>query len=91
MSDLLLPPHYTAALRAAARCFSRRQSASDRQMREERPADSKMFLIVAGAITAVFLPFAIAFPPTLLAKAAAVTALVAVAAAVSALLRRRRK
>ena len=50
-----------------------------------------MFLIVAGAITALFLPFAIAFPPTLLAKAAAVAALVVVAAGISALVRRLRK
>ena len=49
------------------------------------------FLIIAGAITALFLPFAIAYPPTLLAKVAAVAALVAVAAAISALVRRLRK
>jgi hypothetical protein len=50
-----------------------------------------MFLIVAGAITALFLPFAIAFPPTLLAKAGAVAVLVLVAAGISALVRRLRK
>jgi len=44
-----------------------------------------MFLIVAGTITAVFLPFALAFPPTLLEKLAAVAALILVAAGVSAL------
>ena len=27
-----------------------------------------LFLIIAGAITALFLPFALAFPPTLLGK-----------------------
>ena len=50
-----------------------------------------MFLIVAGAITAIFLPFAIAFPPTLLAKAGAVALLLIIAAAISALVRRLRK
>jgi predicted benzoate:H+ symporter BenE len=52
-----------------------------------------MFLIIAGAITALFLPFAIAFPPTLIAKLAAMAALVIVASGVSALvlkLRRRK-
>ena len=60
-------------------------------MGEERPSDRQMFLIVAGAITALFLPFAIAFPPTLLAKAGAVALLVAIAATISALVRRLRK
>ena len=60
-------------------------------MGEERPSDRQMFLIVAGAITALFLPFAIAFPPTLLAKAGAVALLVVIAAAISALVRRLRK
>jgi len=50
-----------------------------------------MFLIVAGAITALFLPFAIAFPPSPLAKAGAVAVLVLVAAGISALVRRLRK
>jgi hypothetical protein len=50
-----------------------------------------MFLIIAGAITALFLPFALAFPPTFIAKAAAVAALVLVAAAISALVQRLRK
>ena len=36
-----------------------------------KPRDP-MFLIIAGAITAIFLPFAVAFPPSLLEKAAAV-------------------
>jgi hypothetical protein len=60
-------------------------------MSEPRASQRQMFLIVAGAITALFLPFAIAFPPTLIAKAAAVAALVAVAAGVSALVQRLRK
>ena len=55
-----------------------------------KPRDP-MFLIIAGAITALFLPFAIAFPPTLLMKAAAVAALVAIAAAISAIVSRLRK
>ena len=50
-----------------------------------------MFLIIAGAITAVFLPFALAFPPTLLEKLAAVAALILVAAGVSALVMKLRK
>ena len=43
------------------------------------------FLIIAGAITAVFLPFALAFPPTLLEKLAAMVGLVLVAAGIAAL------
>jgi hypothetical protein len=51
-----------------------------------------MFLIIAGTITALFLPFALAFPPTLLEKLGAMVALVLVAAGVSALvLKLRRK
>jgi hypothetical protein len=51
-----------------------------------------MFLVIAGAITAVFLPFAVAFPPTLLEKMAAIAALVLVAAGISAVaVRLRRK
>ena len=51
-----------------------------------------MFLVIAGAITAVFLPFAVAFPPTLLEKMAAIAALVLVAAGISAVaIRLRRK
>jgi hypothetical protein len=60
-------------------------------MAEPRASEKQMFLIVAGAITALFLPFAIAFPPTLLAKAGAVAVLVLVAAGISALVRRLRK
>jgi len=55
------------------------------------PTRRQLFLIIAGAITALFLPFALAFPPTLLAKAAAVAALVALAAGISALVQRLRK
>jgi hypothetical protein len=50
-----------------------------------------LFLIIAGAITALCLPFAIAFPPTLVLKAGAVVALMVVAAGVSALVMRLRK
>jgi len=49
------------------------------------------FMIIAGAITAFGLPFAIAFPPTLLAKIAAFTALILVAAGVAAGVRRLKK
>ena len=49
-----------------------------------KPRDP-LFLIIAGAITAIFLPFAIAFPPSLLEKAGAVVALMLVAAGISAL------
>jgi hypothetical protein len=45
-----------------------------------------MFLIIAGAITALFLPFALAFPPTLVEKLAAMAALVVVAAGIAALI-----
>jgi hypothetical protein len=58
-----------------------------------KPRDP-MFLIIAGAITALFLPFAIAFPPTPLAKALTVLGLVIAASATSALvlkIRRRGK
>jgi len=47
-----------------------------------------MFLIIAGAITAIFLPFALAFPRTLAEKAGAVALLVALAAGISALILR---
>jgi len=46
---------------------------------------NQTFLIITGAITALFLPFAIAFPRTLLEKLLAVAALVAVAAGIAAL------
>ena len=50
-----------------------------------------LFLIIAGAITALFLPFAIAFPPSLIAKLAAVALLVLAAAGISALIVRLRR
>ena len=49
------------------------------------------FLIIAGAITALFLPFTLAFPPTLLLKLVATAALVLVACGASALILRFRK
>ena len=49
------------------------------------------FLIIAGAITALFLPFTLAFPPTLLLKLAATAALVLVASSASALIIKLRK
>jgi ABC-type transport system involved in cytochrome c biogenesis permease component len=52
---------------------------------------SKTFLIIAGAITALFLPFALAFPPTLLEKLIATAALVAIAAGIAALVVRLRR
>ena len=50
-----------------------------------------LFLIVTGAVTALFLPFALAFPRTLLEKLGAVVALVLVAAAIAALVMALRK
>jgi hypothetical protein len=50
-----------------------------------------LFLIIAGAITALFLPFAIAFPPTFIGKLAALAALLLVAAGTSALVMRLRR
>lgn len=50
-----------------------------------------LFLIIAGAISALFLPFAIAFPPTFLEKLAAVAGLVLVAAGISALILKLRR
>lgn len=50
-----------------------------------------LFLIIAGAITALFLPFALAFPPTFITKLAAVALLVVVAAGISALILRLRR
>jgi len=44
-----------------------------------------LFLVITGAVTALFLPFALAFPRTLLEKLGAVAALVLVAAGISAL------
>lgn len=50
-------------------------------MRKPEP----LFLVITGAVTALFLPFALAFPRTLLEKLGAVVALVLVAAGISAL------
>lgn len=50
-----------------------------------------MFLIIAGAITALFLPFALAFPQGLPAKMGAVLVLVAAAAGISALVMKLRR
>jgi len=50
-----------------------------------------MFLIIAGAITALGLPFALAFPRTLLEKLGAVVVLVLIAAAIAALVLHLRK
>ena len=50
-------------------------------MRKPEP----LFLVITGAITALFLPFALAFPRTLIEKLGAVVALVLVAAGISAL------
>jgi hypothetical protein len=55
-----------------------------------QPRD-KTFLIIAGAITAVFLPFALAFPPSLLDKLLATTALILIAAGIAALVIRLRR
>jgi hypothetical protein len=62
-------------------------------MSEQRKPRDPMFLILAGAIVALFLPFALAFPPGWAAKIAAVAVLIAAAAAISALILalRRRK
>ena len=49
------------------------------------------FLIIAGAITALFLPFTLAFPPTLLLKVAATAALMLVASGAAALIVKFRK
>ena len=56
-----------------------------------RPRRDPMFLIIAGAITALFLPFALAFPRTLLEKLGAVALLVAFAGGISALILRLRR
>ena len=54
------------------------------------PSD-KTFLIIAGAVTAFFLPFALAFPPTLLEKLIATGALVAVACGIATIVVRLRR
>lgn len=50
-------------------------------MRKPEP----LFLILTGALTALFLPFALAFPHTLLEKLGAALLLVLVAAGIAAL------
>jgi len=60
-------------------------------MPDPRPRRDPMFLIIAGAITAAGLPFAVAFPRTLPLKMAAIAALVAVASAIAWLARRGKK
>ena len=55
-----------------------------------RPRDAT-FLIIAGAVTALFLPFALAFPPSLLEKLVATAALVAVACGIAAIVVRLRR
>jgi len=55
------------------------------------PPRDRTFLIVAGAVTALFLPFALAFPPSLLAKLTATAALVALACGVAAIVVRLRR
>jgi hypothetical protein len=60
-------------------------------MTDARKPRDPMFLIIAGAITAIFLPFALAFPPTLVEKLVAMAALVLAAAGVSALIIRLRR
>ena len=57
---------------------------------QPKPRDP-MFLIIAGTIVALFMPFALAFPPSLLAKLGAVVALVLAAAGISALVVRLRR
>ena len=59
-------------------------------MAPPQPRD-RTFLIVAGAVTALFLPFALAFPPSLPEKLAATAALVAAACGVAALVVRSRR
>lgn len=52
---------------------------------EERKPKKPQFLIIAGAVTALFLPFATALPPTLVEKAIAVAVLVALACGLAAI------
>ena len=49
------------------------------------------FLIIAGAVTALFLPFALAFPPSLPEKLLAAAALVGVACGIAAIAVRPKK
>jgi hypothetical protein len=54
-------------------------------MAEPPKPRNPLFLIIAGTITALFLPFALAFPPSLLEKAAAMAALMLAAGGIAAL------
>ena len=56
-------------------------------MKEKDP----MFLIIAGAIMALFMPFAMAFPPTLPLKMLAVAGLAAASLAIAWAIRRLKK
>jgi hypothetical protein len=58
---------------------------------EKQSPKDRTFLIIAGAVTALFLPFATAFPPTLGEKAVAVAVLVALACGIAALVIRLRR
>ena len=59
-------------------------------MAPPQPRD-QTFLIIAGAVTALFLPFALAFPPSLPEKLLATAALVAVACGIAAIVVRLRR
>lgn len=56
-------------------------------MKEKDP----MFLIIAGALMALFMPFAMAFPPTFVLKALAVGGLAAASLAAAWAIRRVQK
>ena len=55
------------------------------------PPKDQMFLIIMGAVTAAGLPFALAFPRSLLEKALALAALLVVAAAIAATVQKLRR
>ena len=57
----------------------------------KRTIKDRTFLIIAGAITALFLPFALAFPPTPIGKLVATAALVLVAAGIAVVVVRLRR
>ena len=56
-------------------------------MHDPKPRDAN-FLIIAGAVTALFLPFAIAYPPSLIGKGIAVAVLIALACGFAAIVMR---
>lgn len=56
-------------------------------MPDPKPREAN-FLIIAGAVTALFLPFAIAYPPTLMGKGIAVALLIALACGFAAAIMR---